>query len=324
MLRDLGTIVRFLLDRRNRELLRTVHREFSKDRDYSFRSMVRALWRVAKDERIVPFFGSFLISSFLPPVPSRAFMQLFRSVPGKASLFREHAEAMRTAPISMYVALTERCAYNCGHCSSAGRTVGPELDTAAVVKLIHELQDMGVAIIGLTGGEPMLRPDLSRIISAIDDRSVSMLFTSGQGLDRERAGQLRKAGLQMAGVSIDHYDSLECDKRRGKSCAFSAACRAVAALRSSGIYTMVQTVVTKDLLASQCVWHMIDLAQSLGAHEIRLLETEPSGKLLCLPQTELLTCEERSRLIAVQRKANWSDRKIKVTVFAHTESPQVF
>jgi len=75
------------------------------------------------------------------------------------------------------------------------------MEREKLISLINEIQDMGVGIIGLAGGEPLLRNDLEEIVENIDDRSVSYVYSTGYGLTSQRARDLKSAGLY--GIIID-------------------------------------------------------------------------------------------------------------------------
>jgi MoaA/NifB/PqqE/SkfB family radical SAM enzyme len=68
------------------------------------------------------------------------------------------------APFSASFAVTDRCNLECGYCSCpyADHT---ELPLADVARLLARFREMGVARLGLVGGEPMLRRDLSDVIA---------------------------------------------------------------------------------------------------------------------------------------------------------------
>lgn len=313
-----------VFDIRNVRFFLMVNREFSKDKGYSIVNFIKALWLVSKDEKIIRFEGVSIVSSFLPPIPSKAFLQVFNAVPEGKSKFESHVNAIRTAPISMFIAVTERCNYNCWHCSKANRGTTSDLALDVIRKTISDLQDMGVAIVGLTGGEPLLRNDLEEIISYIDDRSVSIVYTTGNTLTYERAKKLKEAGLFGLGISLDHYDKTIYDKERGHEGAFDTALRAISISKKAKIYTMIQLVATKESLANGDIWKMVEFARKLGIHEIRILEVMPTGRLLKMSSQDILNFKERQKLIDIQKRANRRIGYPKVTTFAYTESFERF
>ncbi len=325
MLKDAMHLAGLLTDRRNHRLLLGVHREFRKDPRYRFRHLLRAMIHVGLHERIVPAGGGYLVSSFLPPIPSRAFDQLFQATPGGATRFGDHIQARRAAPISLFMAVTGRCAYRCWHCSAANQAGATDPGLEQLKDAIVQLQDMGTSMLGLTGGEPLLRDDLEDLVAAIDDMSFCILYTRGMGLIRERAADLSRAGLFAVGISLDRVDASTFDEMRGHAGAWDAAVAAVDHFRSTGrTHVMVQCVADPAFLARGEHEVLARLAKRIGAHEIRFLEGMPAGRMKECAQNDFLEQSDREVLRRFQRTANWSSRYPKVTVFAHTESAEMF
>lgn len=325
MLKNILTYAQLLTDRRVQKMFWSIHQEFSQDRKYRLSNFIRALWLAAKDERILKFEGRYVHSSFLPPIPSKAALQIFNAVPEEGTRFFNHTRAIRKAPISLYIAVTARCGYNCEHCSAANRDCGPELSYELLANTIGDLQEMGVGIIGFTGGEPLLREDIVDIVRCVDDRSVSYLFTSGSGLTRKKAVELKGAGLFAAGISLDCATEEEADSRRGRKGAFQAALQAAENARRAGLYVMLQTVVNKEMIQEDRLTEMVKFAQDLGVHEIRFLENLPAGRLLNIAADRILSEADREKLRAFHKRMNRIFRRLpKVSVFAHAESGKLY
>jgi MoaA/NifB/PqqE/SkfB family radical SAM enzyme len=279
---------------------------------------IGVLWnarRFLRDEKLVRVGRRYVVNSFLPPFPGRSFDTLARGI---GALLQG-----RVVPVSSYIAVTNRCRYRCWHCSNARRG-DAELSFENVHAVTGQLQDMGVSIIGLTGGEPLLRDDIEEIVAGIDDRSTTILFTSGDGLSGERAARLKDCGLFGVAVSIDHYDGAEHDRRRGRKGAFATALDAVRTARGLGFYTMIQLVASRDIFADGAIERYLMLAKRLKVHEIRLLEPMPAGKLLDTPDGCLITCGQRRMLAQLHRRTNLSDDQPKVCAFAQIEHGDMY
>jgi GTP 3',8-cyclase len=116
------------------------------------------------------------------------------------------------------VSLTDRCNLRCSYCMPAeGLAWLPreELLTAAeLVRLIRiAVQRLGIRTVRLTGGEPLLRPDLGELVgqiaalrSADGVRPSVALTTNGIGL-ADRADKLHRAGLDRINISLDTVDA---------------------------------------------------------------------------------------------------------------------
>ena len=226
------------------------HRLLKRDPRCSIRALFNAARQAVGEDRVVRHDGRLVYTSFLPPIPSAAAEQALRATDDSQGLFEGFVTGRRVAPISLYVAVTPRCNYACAHCSASGRPAQREMTTEELKRLFSDLQRMGTSIIGLTGGEPLLRADLVELVASIDERSVSFLFTSGFGLDAQKARELKRAGLFAAGISLDSADSAAMDASRGHPGAHASAVAAVRHCRAAGIYTMTQTVADRGSLAS--------------------------------------------------------------------------
>ncbi|MEU1836523.1 GTP 3',8-cyclase MoaA [Micromonospora chersina] len=111
------------------------------------------------------------------------------------------------------VSLTDKCNLRCTYCMPAEGLpwlAGPQLlDDDEIVRLIGvAVQRLGVTEVRFTGGEPLIRPGLARIVSAVaalEPRPRISLTTNGIGLNR-LAPTLRAAGLDRVNVSLDTLD----------------------------------------------------------------------------------------------------------------------
>ncbi len=228
------------------KFFRRLDKDFRKDKNYSFINFMKSNLRMIKGEKIVRFDNKYIISSFLPPFPSNAFLNTIYAVDNMKDLYQKTAYFKKTAPISIFLCLTDRCRYNCVHCSAKGRKRGEEVSTEVWIRTIKELQEMGTGLIGLTGGEPLLREDLEEIIRSADDRSVIYVYTSGDGLTKERAKSLKSSGAFAVGISLDSADPEKHNSIRRNKDAFTNSVKAIENSRKVGLYTMVQTLVLKS------------------------------------------------------------------------------
>lgn len=265
--------------------------------------LVHAL-KLAKYEKLVKHDNKIVFSSFAPPFPSKAFDRFI-------------ANFGKKAPTAVYISLTNKCEYNCRHCSNMYRS-GNELTRETIIKLIKDFQELGASVFGFTGGEPLLREELAEIIKAVDDRASTVLFTSGSGFTDKKAKELKKAGLFAAVISLDHFKGEIHELLRGKKDTFETALNAIETSKKYGFYTVISTVVTKQLLGS--IFEFLEFAQKLGIDEVRILEPVPCGRLIT--EEPQLNDEDRAKLIEVHKTANKSRKYPRVSVFSYIESEQ--
>jgi len=310
-------------DKRYREFIFELDELLRTDPNYDARKLMRILEGTAKGEKIVRFGDRWVISSFVPPVPSRAFMTFIKGGVDKDSLYTDLAHARRSAPLSVHVCITSRCPFRCEHCGATYSPGRAELTKDEWIQVIHDLQGFGVACIVFSGGEPLVRDDMEEIISAVDDRSSTLLFTNGTSLTLERARALKEAGLFMLAVSIDSPIPEEQNRLRGNPNAFSYATEAVRNASEAGLYTLVSSVVYRKNLNKDNLHRIFRLAKEHGAHEVRIHQPIPRGELTDPKDAEqiFLTPEDRTRLYRIQIAANQTNNGIpKVSSFPYTES----
>lgn len=303
-----------------------LHKRFRKSKEYHLINLIRCSLNVIKNERLVSHEGYYMINSFFPPVNSKAFYRIAMRVPGtEAQFFTNHTTGKRLAPISTYIAVTNRCMYRCWHCSAKHfmECRSEDLTTEELLTVTEKIKKLGVGIIGFTGGEPLLRKDLEQAISVAARGSnmpcMTLLFTTGYGLTLQRAIALKKAGLFGIAISLDHIHAKDQDRMRGVKGAYAHAVKAIQYAKSAGLYTMTQTMCTRELLKTGEIIKLAKLAKSLGVDEMRIMEPIPCGTLN-EHKDEVLTDKEQKALINLHIKLNRTSKYPKVSVFPYVES----
>jgi cyclic pyranopterin phosphate synthase len=110
---------------------------------------------------------------------------------------------------NLRVSVTDRCNLRCQYCMPERDYVWlPRkdiLDFEEIGRLVGVFTDLGVDRVRLTGGEPLLRRDLSRLIAllAANERLTDLALTTNGVLLSEQAAALRGAGLRRVTVSLD-------------------------------------------------------------------------------------------------------------------------
>jgi len=125
--------------------------------------------------------------------------------------------------------LIRRCNLTCKHCYafSADHDYPGELSTAQVFEVMDDLKAFKVPVLILSGGEPLLRPDLFQIA----ERAKAMKFyvglsTNGTLIDAGLAGRIHAAGFDYVGISLDGIGATH-DKFRRLPGAFELSLAAV-------------------------------------------------------------------------------------------------
>src|SRR5258707_6284403 len=122
--------------------------------------------------------------------------------------------AMRTShPIMAHIIPIRRCNLSCTYCNEYDDYSKP-VATEVMIARINRLADLGTSILTLSGGEPLLHPDLDEIIAAMRRRGVlACMITNGYLLTPDRVQRLNRAGLDHMQISIDNVKPDDVSKK---------------------------------------------------------------------------------------------------------------
>jgi len=190
----------------------------------------------------------------------------------------------------LIVEVTEHCNNNCAHCYNFWRGSGqkrenlrplPRADIRTLVGKV--LLDAPVEQVALSGGEPLLRPDLPDIASDLADMGLNVVvITNGSLLDRQRFKRFPPGCLfeiTLFSPDPDIHDSMAGRKR------YEALVRNLAVLSGAGLSLVVASVITSR--NAHDVGRTIQLAIALGAQAV-LLNRVNLGRRMYLHSPELV------------------------------------
>lgn len=107
-------------------------------------------------------------------------------------------------PILAHVIPMRRCNLACGYCNEYDKTSDP-VPLETMKKRLDRLASFGTSVITISGGEPLLHPQIFEIISHIRGRGmVAGLISNGYYMTRENIRKLNRAGLEYLQISIDN------------------------------------------------------------------------------------------------------------------------
>jgi MoaA/NifB/PqqE/SkfB family radical SAM enzyme len=120
-------------------------------------------------------------------------------------------------PILVHIIPMRRCNLDCGYCN--------EYDDVSRPVPLEEMKDrlsilagMGTSIITISGGEPLMHPELEEIIRETrKHKMIAGMITNGFLLSKERIKSLNEAGLQHLQISIDNVTPDEVSKKSLKT-----------------------------------------------------------------------------------------------------------
>ena len=195
---------------------------------------------------------------------------------------------------------TMRCNLHCRHCGSDCKqtALAPDMPKEVFGKVLDSVAaktDPHKVMINITGGEPLMRPDLEDCGRMIYQKGFPWgMVTNGFALTPERYRRLLQCGLRAMTISLDGLED-DHDWMRGRSSSFKRAAAAISMVIQSGeIEFDVVTCVNRRNIGK--LLQLKDFLISLGLKEWRLFSIFPSGRAKDDPELRL-TREELKYLL---------------------------
>jgi pyrroloquinoline quinone biosynthesis protein E len=206
-------------------------------------------------------------------------------------------------PWNLVAELTYRCPLRCAYCSNplGYAQVADGLDAAAWGRAFREAADLGVVHVGLSGGEPTLRPDLREIVAGADGAGLfAHLVTAGTTLDGPGLARLREAGLRSVQLSIQDSRPEEGDAVAG-AVAHARKLDFAREVCAQGMPLVLNVVLHRRNLGR--VPELVALARELGAARLELANTQYYGWALANRAALLPTRAQLERAAAEVERA---------------------
>ncbi len=185
--------------------------------------------------------------------------------------------------------ITRLCNLKCTHCYlpagfvdtnefPSGYYRDTELTQSQCFRVIDEIAEINPNILLiLTGGEPLLRPDILKISDyAARTGFLVVMGTNGVLLNDETVQRMSDHGVAGAGISLDAVDPVNHDKFRGMDGAWEGTMNGVEALKRANLDFLVQTSVTQWNYDE--IPQIVDFAYELGAKVFNLYFLVRTGR----------------------------------------------
>lgn len=210
---------------------------------------------------------------------------------------------------SLRVSVTSRCNFNCVYCHQEGiQKSREEMTPAEMERIVSLMAEKGVRKVKITGGEPLVRPDITEIVQRLSDvkgiSEVSMTtnaaFLSGKG------EELKDAGLKRVNISLDTLDPLTF-KRITKGGRLSKVLEGIESAVDIGLNPVKLNMVVMKDINTDLIKEMIGFSSSHGAilQLIGLMENEYSDEFYreysCNLNRIIQDLEEEANEILIRR-----------------------
>jgi cyclic pyranopterin phosphate synthase len=196
-------------------------------------------------------------------------MTIVSAVPAVTAGHDRFGRSLRDVRISV----TDRCNFRCPYCMPKAR-FGPghrflpraeALNAEEIIRLAGIFVSLGVTKIRLTGGEPLLRPDLAEIVAGIANLGVpDIALTTNGALLRRWAVRLRDAGLHRVTVSLDSLDPAVFTSMSDSRVEVGEVLDGIAAAREAGLAPIKVNCVVQRGVNEDGLLDLVDFARREG------------------------------------------------------------
>jgi MoaA/NifB/PqqE/SkfB family radical SAM enzyme len=165
------------------------------------------------------------------------------------------------------IAYSYACNLSCEHCTAARfrKRGARKLRPDDLRRISDEADALGLCQFCISGGEPLLFPDLDDVIAALQpDRFHLAMSTNGHFMTPTMARHLKAIGLDKVKISLDDFDEAEHDANRKDAGAYKKAMDALFNARDAGLSVVIQTVVTHQNCRSPRLEEMARFAEREG------------------------------------------------------------
>lgn len=215
--------------------------------------------------------------------------------------------------------VTRRCNLSCVHCRSASgmNSFDTAFNTDEAKKLIDDIASFSTPVIVLSGGEPLLRPDLFEIATYGSDKGLRMcIATNGSLVTDEICEKMKAARIKMVSMSLDGSNATTHDNFRGQLGAFEGVKRAAALFNKHGIEFLINSSFTKR--NQKEIPDVMKVAKGLGAKAWYMFMIVPTGRGEEI-MSELISKEDYEDLLKwhYETEKNETDMLMRPTCAPH-------
>lgn len=218
--------------------------------------------------KFVSINGEVKIQLYVPAYPSPAFFH---------AIEKKFLETDEPGPLTVVFSMTKACTYKCPHCYQRHDT-GKDLHIDRLIETAREMQDIGVSMMDIEGGEPLIQFDrLYSLLKNIDHRTEKWVNTTGHSLSRRTAELMKEAGVFGVMISLHSPDPSEYEEFTGIPGSFQVALDAMRMFRETGITTAINCCMSPERLEGGALDRIMDIARNEGCSFIQVIHEKSAG-----------------------------------------------
>ena len=182
-----------------------------------------------------------------------------------------------SAPLKLFISVSNRCNLTCLHCMSSSSPSGRTKPTTAdLLSLINEAAELGVFLVVVGGGEPLMRHDLWQLVAAMRRHGMGVSLTTNGTIVRPRDLQELIRYEVRVNVSLDGAEANH-DRIRGNAGAFQRTIRGIQQMLDAGIRPTVRFTLMNSNLED--VDAVLDLCRELGV-PVKARRAKQAGRVI--------------------------------------------
>ena len=155
-------------------------------------------------------------------------------------------------PFLVFWEVTRACALACRHCRAVAqpRPHPDELTHEEALRLIDQLAELRPPMLVLTGGDPVMRPDILELVRAASGKGLHVALSPAATarLLHTDFRALKEAGVQSMSLSLDGAHESTHDAFRGVPHTYERTLRAAEMAKEAGMHLQINTTITKSTL----------------------------------------------------------------------------
>ncbi|MFM9982808.1 MAG: GTP 3',8-cyclase MoaA [Burkholderiales bacterium] len=205
------------------------------------------------------------------------------------------------------ISVTDRCNFRCVYCMprdvfDENYTFLPQsslLSFEEITKIARVFVGLGVEKIRLTGGEPLVRRDLERLIAMLSELDVDLTLTTNGSLLAKKAGALKAAGLKRITVSLDSLDDATFKAMNDADFPVAKVLEGIDAAAAAGLAPVKVNMVVKRGVNDT---HVLDMARRFRGtgHIVRFIEFMDVGSTNGWRMDDVIPSAEIVRMISAE------------------------
>ncbi len=174
--------------------------------------------------------------------------------------------------------ITSMCNLSCKHCYYSAKSYPDEdeLSTNEILNIIDDIGNLGVPVILVSGGEPLMKKGVYELISFMREKNIDVgLSTNGTLITEKNIEKIKKSGANYVGISIDGFEKTH-DFFRGKKGAFRRSEEAIEICLKEGLTVSVRLTLTKFNMNE--ITKILEWAEEKGVQRFCIYHLVASGR----------------------------------------------